>query len=133
MQLGFGVGGSILTAAGRLDFGLLAYALRLIGCLAQQPGGAVLGAGLDLRSTLAGRVQDASSLLTEHAGDDFFVEHCGRSAAVAARRAQLALEEHLALLQAGEFGGNHSQQIANLGRLVPAPRRGERRRRHRRG
>ena len=42
LQLGFGIGGGVLTAASGLDLGLLADALRLVSGLAQQARRAIL-------------------------------------------------------------------------------------------
>jgi hypothetical protein len=44
-------------------------------------------------------------------------------------RAQLALEELLALLQAGQLGSHHAQELANLVGFEPAARHREVRRR----
>ena len=41
--------------------------------------------------------------------------------------AQLALEEPLALLQAGQLGGDHAQEVAHLLLVEAASRRAERR------
>ena len=132
-QLGFGIGRRVVAAAGGLDLGLLAAALRLVGGLAKEAPGVVLGAHLDLRCGLAGGGQDARGFLAQQAGDHFLVERHRRVGRGALRGAQLAFEELLTLLQARQLGGHHAQEIADFCLIEAPARRREVGRRHRRG
>ena len=127
-QLGLGVGGGVAAPAGGLQLGLLADPPGLVAGLAQQLGGAVLGPAADRRAALAGGLQDARRLLAEQARRRLVVE---RQPSVDDRAglggAQLALEEPLALLQAGQLGGDHAQEVADLLLVEAAPRGAERR------
>ena len=131
LQLGLGVGRGVLAAAGRLDLGFLAAALGLVGGLAHQPGGLLLGAAADLVGGLAGGLEDAGGLLAEHLGDHLVVQHDGGMGGAALGRAQLALEELLPFLQAGQLGREHPQEVAYLALIEAAPRHRERGRGHR--
>ena len=126
-QLGFGIGGGVLATAGSFDLGFLAHPLGLVGGLAQHARRVLLGADLDLRGGLACGGEDARRLLAEQPGDDFFVECDVGVRVTALGRAQLALEELLPLLQPGQFGGDHAQEVAHIGLLEPLARRRERR------
>ena len=126
-QLGLGVGGGIGAAPAGFQLGLLAHALSLLAGLAQQPRGPLLGLGPDRRRALARRLQDARRLLAEQAGGRVVVDD--RTAVGDGdrlRRPQLALEEALALLQPGQLGGDHAQEVAHLLLVEPAPGRAER-------
>ena len=131
LDLGLGVGRRIGPAPSGLDLGLFAQALHLVGGFAQQAGGALLGSRLDLCCGLARGVQDARRLLAEHPGDELLVERHRRRRCAPLRGAQLAFEEALTLLQAGQLGRHHPQELTDLVGFEPLTRRRERRRRDR--
>ena len=125
-QLGLGVGRRIGTAAGGLDFGLLAHPQRLVARLAQQARRVLFGLLADLGRCLACGAEHACGLLAEQTGERRVVEADVVEVGVGLGRAELTLEEPLTLLQATEFGGDHPQEIADLVLVVAAPARAER-------
>ena len=130
LQFRFSVGAGVLATTRRLDFRFLAQALCLIGGLAQHPRRAILGAHLDLIRSLASRGKNSNSFLTQHAGDNFFVQSDTGAGSVALRCAQLTLQELLALLESCQLSSDHPQKLAYFLRLVPAAGGGEVGRRH---
>ena len=126
---GLGVGQGVAAPARRFEVGLLALALGLLGGLAQQSRGAFLGLGADRGGALAGGGEDARRLLAEQLGHRVVVDHRLRRRALLGV-AQLALEEALALLQAGQLGGDHAQEVTDLLLVEAAPASVEHRFRH---
>ena len=130
-QLGLGVGGGVAAPARRLELGLLAEPLGLVGASCSSRAGAVLGLDADRRCRPRGPSGRCAPSPRRAAGDRrVVVEPTPSVGALAGARPQLALEEALALLQAGQLGGDHAQEVADLaaGRTRGAPCRTRRRR-----
>ena len=126
LDFGLGVGSGVLTSTRRLELGLFAKSLDLVGRFTKQSGCALLGPATDLGGGFASGAEDASSLLAEHPRDQFLVDrHRGRRGG-ALRLTQLALEEALALLQACQFGCDHAKELSHLGLFETLARHGER-------
>ena len=137
-QLGFGIGGGVGSTSRRLDLGLLAHPHRLVARLAQETRRVEFRFLADLGGRLASGRQHPRRLLTEEARQRGVVEADVVEVRIRLRRAQLALEEALTLLQPTKFGGDHPEEVAHL-RLIESATAGaergvgDRRRRRRIG
>ena len=125
LDFGLGVGRGIFATAYRLELGFFPQAGG-VGCrFFHQSGGVFFRALADLGAGLACRGQNSGSLLAEKRGHDVFVEHAGGRHAPRLHGFEFTFEETLALLQPGQFGRHHPQEVANLGLVVSAAGNGE--------
>ncbi len=126
-DFGFGICGCIVATAHRLEFGLFAQPGGVSRGFFDQAGGVFLGPLADLGARLAGSPEDTGGLFAEQGGHDLFVEHSGGGHPPCLHRLQFAFEEPLALLQTGELGRDHAQEVAHLGLVIATACDGERR------
>ena len=113
-DLGFGVRRGILATAGGLEVGVFANARGFVGGLADEPGGRLVGANLDLGCGLSGGLDDPGGLLAQHLGHGVLVQFQGSNRGPMLGICQFPLEEQHAFLKPGQLSGHHPQEVADL-------------------
>ena len=124
-DLGLGVCLGVPQALRGLGLGGVAQLLRGLGRLPNRALGGLLGLDADGAAALARHLHDACRLLAEQAGDRLVVELSRQVGTLLAQRPHLVVEVTLPLLQAGELGGDHAEEVAHLVLVEAAARRWE--------
>ena len=113
-NLGFGIGRGVLADALTFEFGFLPNASGLIGRVAHEPLGGLLGPTPELGRRLTGGLDDPGGLLAQDLGQLVFVEFTRDDPDLGRAGQEFALEEALPFLQTGQLGGDHPQEVTDL-------------------